>query len=84
MHYSILQSVYQNLIGMTSSCARTGAHWESIGFQGADPATDLRGVGMLGLLQLLHLLTAHHNISFLLFYIHQLLCGISLTYHTLP
>jgi hypothetical protein len=29
-----------------------------VGFQGDDPATDLRGVGMLGLLQLLYL---HHH-----------------------
>ena len=29
-------------------------HWESIGFQGNDPATDLRGAGILALLQLLH------------------------------
>jgi hypothetical protein len=37
---------------------RFGHHWGSIGFQGDDPATDLRGVGMLGLLQLLYL---HHH-----------------------
>jgi hypothetical protein len=37
----------------------TGPHWDAIGFQGADPATDLRGVGVLGLLQLLYLVTRH-------------------------
>ena len=26
---------------------RYGGHWEEIGFQGTDPATDLRGVGMI-------------------------------------
>jgi hypothetical protein len=31
---------------------RFGEHWHTVGFQGEDPATDLRGCGMLGLLQL--------------------------------
>jgi hypothetical protein len=30
---------------------RRGSHWQELGFQGDDPATDLRGCGMLGLLQ---------------------------------
>lgn len=34
----------------TDRCLRYGQHWELIGFQGTDPATDLRGVGMLGIL----------------------------------
>lgn len=34
---------------------RRGSHWAVLGFQGDDPATDLRGAGLLGLLQLLHL-----------------------------
>jgi hypothetical protein len=53
-------------IAMPFACAaghsqlvpRFGQHWGRIGFQGDDPATDLRGVGMLGLLQLLYL---HHH-----------------------
>lgn len=36
---------------------RYGLHWEKIGFQGTDPATDLRGVGILGLCQLLFLVS---------------------------
>jgi hypothetical protein len=35
-------------------CPRYGSHWESIGFQGNDPATDLRGVGFMGLIQALY------------------------------
>lgn len=38
---------------------RLGRHWEGLGFQGSDPATDLRGAGMLAVLQLLHLFKAH-------------------------
>ena len=29
--------------------SRTGHHWTEIGFQGDDPATDFRGMGLLGL-----------------------------------
>lgn len=38
-----------------------GNHWEKIGFQGTDPATDLRGVGMLAIYQLLYLLLTSHQ-----------------------
>lgn len=38
-------------------CAVIGSHWESIGFQGNDPATDLRSTGMLSMLHLLFLVT---------------------------
>jgi hypothetical protein len=34
---------------------RCGPHWAALGFQGEDPGTDLRGAGLLGLLQLLWL-----------------------------
>ncbi|KAK6048600.1 ELMO/CED-12 family protein, partial [Cooperia oncophora] len=42
-------------------CPRKGGHWQTVGFQavvigewfsGSDPATDFRGTGILGLLQL--------------------------------
>jgi hypothetical protein len=41
--------------GSSTPAARFGAHWDALGFQGTDPATDLRGCGMLGLLHLLAL-----------------------------
>jgi hypothetical protein len=34
--------------------ARMSASWGDIGFQGKDPVTDLRGMGMLGVVQLVH------------------------------
>jgi len=54
VHRRILQSIY---VFMTKnpSCPRYGNHWEEVGFQGQDPASDFRGVGMLGALQLLYL-----------------------------
>ena len=41
--------------------ARTGAHWTELGFQGADPATDFRGMGILGLRCLAHLARTYPN-----------------------
>lgn len=38
--------------GKSPDQARHGGHWADIGFQGTDPATDLRSCGVLGLLQL--------------------------------
>lgn len=38
---------------------RFGSHWSVLGFQSDDPVSDLRGSGMLGLLQLLWLLSSH-------------------------
>ena len=49
-------SCYSN--SLCKAC-RYGEHWALMGFQGSDPATDLRGAGMLGLLHLLCLGT--HN-----------------------
>jgi hypothetical protein len=44
-----------NTAGKPGPAPRFGRHWAGLGFQGDDPATDLRGAGVLGLLQLLHL-----------------------------
>ena len=61
IHIKMLTSLYQQLMGNSLSsssssqsipCPRIGSHWESIGFQGIDPVSDLRGVGLLGLYQL--------------------------------
>ena len=39
--------------------ARVGDHWPFLGFQGHDPATDFRGMGVLGLHCLVHLARAY-------------------------
>ncbi|KAK3606111.1 hypothetical protein CHS0354_006474 [Potamilus streckersoni] len=57
LHVRTLQSVYRCLTGSKFDCPRSGGHWEEIGFQGTDPATDLRGCGLLGLVNLLYFLT---------------------------
>ena len=59
-HGAILQSIWKLLTSSTldtarqvSDCARMGAHWTQIGFQGADPGTDLRAAGMLAMILML-------------------------------
>ncbi|NWH70585.1 ELMD3 protein, partial [Piaya cayana] len=54
VHMRILQTIYRKLTRTRLGCPRYGAHWEELGFQGVDPGTDLRGTGMLGLMQLLY------------------------------
>ncbi|XP_071168256.1 ELMO domain-containing protein C-like [Mytilus edulis] len=56
LHTRALQTIYRCLTGSRFDCSRFGSHWEEIGFQGNDPSTDLRGVGLLGLVNLIYLL----------------------------
>ena len=58
IHTRSLSTIYRRLTGTSlgSTCLRFGTHWEEIGFQGSDPVDDLRGVGLLGLVQLVWLL----------------------------
>ena len=55
LHERVLMSVHRAITSAAECPARFGPHWEVIGFQGDDPATDLRGTGMLSLLQALHM-----------------------------
>ncbi|XP_007947097.2 ELMO domain-containing protein 3 [Orycteropus afer afer] len=55
VHGRILQTIYRKLTGSKFDCALHGDHWEDLGFQGPNPATDLRGAGFLALLHLLYL-----------------------------
>lgn len=53
VHSRCLYTIYSKLTGnVVNGRRRLGPHWEEIGFQGSDPSTDFRGVGLLGLLQL--------------------------------
>ncbi|CDW79344.1 elmo domain-containing protein 3-like [Stylonychia lemnae] len=53
-HEIIIKSIYRKLLPNDQNCRTIGAHWGNIGFQGNDPKTDLRGGGMLGILNLLY------------------------------
>ena len=55
LHERILMSVYRVITREETLPPRFGPRWETVGFQGDDPATDLRGSGMLSLIQALHM-----------------------------
>jgi hypothetical protein len=63
MHSKVLQNLYMTIKGVKVECPRFGPHWEEIGFQGDDPATDLRGVGMFGLLQVFYFVKKHYDLA---------------------
>lgn len=51
-HERIIKSVYRQLT-KEDNCKLIGSHWQKIGFQATDPASDVRGCGMLAVLHLL-------------------------------
>ncbi|MDB4339402.1 hypothetical protein N9995_00200, partial [bacterium] len=58
LHLKMLQTVYAHLMGPPYlGKPRYGSHWEAIGFQGSDPATDLRDLGMFSVLQMVYLVS---------------------------
>ena len=55
-HVALMLGLFSALDGeVVQTGLLVGPHWERIGFQGSQPGTDLRGVGMLGVLQPLFL-----------------------------
>mmetsp|Transcript_37423 Transcript_37423/g.83278 ORF Transcript_37423/g.83278 Transcript_37423/m.83278 type:complete len:800 (-) Transcript_37423:69-2468(-) len=55
VHFRLLCSLFAAYTGRYVVQPRYGSHWAQLGFQGQDPATDLRSCGMLGLLHLYYL-----------------------------
>lgn len=54
-HVELLELLWIQLKpGVARSSARLSEEWGTLGFQGKDPATDFRGMGMFGLTQLLY------------------------------
>ena len=52
MHHRMLRTMYCKL-ARCKVCPRVGSHWEVLGFQGADPVTDLnRSGGLLNVIQM--------------------------------
>lgn len=45
----------------TTLQSRVSNQWTEVGFQGDDPATDFRGMGLLGLNQLIYFSTAYNT-----------------------
>ena len=48
----MLDQLWKNLKPNEKLISRISDQWISIGFQGNDPATDFRGAGLLGLINL--------------------------------
>jgi len=63
LHLRVLQTIYRRLTGASVDCPRYGKHWQDIGFQQSDPATDLRGTGFLSLFHLLYTLSSSDTIN---------------------
>lgn len=59
-HKNTLLQLWNLLMPSVPLEARITKDWQRIGFQGTDPATDFRGMGMLGL-RCLHYFAEHHN-----------------------
>ena len=66
LHFRTLQTIYRRLTGATVDCPRYGKHWEDIGFQQSDPASDLRGTGFLSLFHLLYTISSSDTISMMI------------------
>lgn len=57
----MLENIWDVLMPGVNRDSRFTKQWIDIGFQGADPATDLRGAGLLGLKQLHHFIMSHKS-----------------------
>ncbi|EGC38308.1 hypothetical protein DICPUDRAFT_86597 [Dictyostelium purpureum] len=60
-HEDMLELLWQSLSPNVRRSARFSSEWGELGFQGKDPATDFRGMGILGLENLVYLSTIHSD-----------------------
>jgi hypothetical protein len=60
MHQKIFSEIYTRITDKPLENT-IGNHWEDVGFLGADPNTELRGMGMLGAVMLLYIVTEHRD-----------------------
>lgn len=58
-HEALLLALWRGMRPGVELTARKSKQWTDLGFQGTDPASDFRGMGLLGLYQLLHLARWH-------------------------
>ncbi|XP_064638000.1 ELMO domain-containing protein 2-like [Lineus longissimus] len=62
-HEEMLMKLWTGLMPDTQLESRISKQWGDIGFQGDDPKTDFRGMGMLGLNNLLYFTTNHNDLA---------------------
>ncbi|KAN0052710.1 hypothetical protein ACTA71_006814 [Dictyostelium dimigraforme] len=60
-HEAELEKLWDALLPDVRRSARFSKEWGTLGFQGMDPATDFRGMGILGLDNLIYLSTQHSD-----------------------
>ena len=58
-HEAVLLKLWSAVFPDQELKSRVGDHWKEMGFQGQDPATDFRGMGLLGLHNLLYIAEKH-------------------------
>eukprot|EP01104_Vermistella_antarctica_P014724 TRINITY_DN4689_c0_g1_i1.p1 TRINITY_DN4689_c0_g1~~TRINITY_DN4689_c0_g1_i1.p1 ORF type:complete len:600 (+),score=138.77 TRINITY_DN4689_c0_g1_i1:570-2369(+) len=61
-HEALLNSLWTTTFPDTQLESRINDQWGNLGFQGKDPATDFRGMGLLGLQHLLYFANTHTDI----------------------
>ncbi|XP_017056813.1 ELMO domain-containing protein 2 [Drosophila ficusphila] len=61
VHEQKLLRLWELLMPEAPLTGRVSKQWQDIGFQGDDPKTDFRGMGMLGLENLLYFATAYND-----------------------
>lgn len=62
-HESLLMQLWNSLKPDTPLVSRISQQWGDIGFQGDDPATDFRGMGLLGLKNLVFFSTQYTDVA---------------------
>lgn len=62
-HEAQLKQLWDSLKPDTALKSRITKQWTEIGFQGDDPMTDFRGMGLLGLQNLLYLVTQYPSVA---------------------
>jgi hypothetical protein len=60
-HEQVLMQLWQLTFPEEQLTARVSDQWKKMGFQGTDPATDFRGMGYLGLINLIYFAEVHND-----------------------
>eukprot|EP00730_Choanoeca_flexa_P015703 TRINITY_DN7271_c0_g2_i2.p1 TRINITY_DN7271_c0_g2~~TRINITY_DN7271_c0_g2_i2.p1 ORF type:complete len:259 (+),score=30.77 TRINITY_DN7271_c0_g2_i2:33-779(+) len=61
-HIAMLEQLWREMMPSEPYPGRSNRIWGEVGFQGSDPVTDLRGMGMLGLESLVYIATHHKDL----------------------
>ncbi|CAM9284472.1 unnamed protein product [Ectocarpus sp. 6 AP-2014] len=68
VHRRLIQTIYRRMTNEKRACPDVGPHWDTVGFQGTDPCTDLnRSMGIFALFQVLHLLESQLGFAMVLY-----------------